>query len=48
MNKFLNDNWKDVLRELGPSMIGAAVQVLELMIHGLIDNVPVNELFQLS
>ncbi|XP_034246888.1 protein takeout-like [Thrips palmi] len=45
LNKFLNDNWRDVLRELGPSMVEAAREVVEAVIKNLINAVPVSDLF---
>lgn len=44
MNRFLNDNWKEVMRELGPSMLEAAREVLEEAIKNLISSVPGDEL----
>lgn len=45
MNTFLNENWRDLLRELGPSMLDAAREVTESVLKNLIASVPVPELF---
>ncbi len=45
MNSFLNENWRDVLRELGPSLLEAAKEVVELAIKTLIASVPASDQF---
>ncbi|XP_026279088.1 protein takeout-like [Frankliniella occidentalis] len=45
MNSFLNENWRDVLRELGPSLVEAAKEVVELAIKTLIASVPIPDMF---
>lgn len=45
MNKFLNENWRDILNELNPSITSALEQILEAIINRIFGKVPYRELY---
>lgn len=45
MNLFLNENWKDILGELKPSISSALEQIFEIIINRIFAKVPYDELF---
>lgn len=45
MNAFLNENWRELIREMGPGMAEATGQVTLLVMQGLTSHVPVSEMF---
>lgn len=45
INVFLNENWRELIREMGPGMAEATGQVVLLVVKGLANHVPVNEMF---
>lgn len=45
MNKFLNENWADILSELKPSISSAFEQIFELIINRIFAKVPYEDLF---
>ncbi|KAK3908413.1 Protein takeout [Frankliniella fusca] len=44
MNVFLNENWRELIREMGPGMAEATGQVVLLVVKGLANHVPINEM----
>lgn len=45
MNQFLNENWRDILNELMPSITSALEQILEQIINRILGKVPYKELY---
>lgn len=45
MNVFLNENWKEVANELGPSLADAIGEVISLIIAQIVDVVPYENIF---
>lgn len=45
MNTFLNENWRDILNELKPSITSALEQILEAIINRIFAKVPYKELY---
>lgn len=45
MNTFLNENWRDILTELKPSITSALEQILEAIVNRIFAKVPYNELY---
>lgn len=45
MNVFLNENWKDVAQELGPSLADAIGDVIRQIIQQIVDVVPYENVF---
>lgn len=45
MNTFLNENWRDILTELKPSITSALEQILEAIINRIFAKVPYKELY---
>ena len=45
MNKFLNDNWKDILPEIKPSINHSYGKVFVKIISSVFSTIPYNELF---
>ncbi|XP_068086535.1 protein takeout [Anabrus simplex] len=44
-NKFLNENWMDVIQELGPPVGEAIAQIISEILSGVLDVVPADEVF---
>jgi hypothetical protein len=45
MNKFLNENWKDLVRELAPPVAEALSQVVQTVLTNIFGLVPYDEAF---
>lgn len=45
MNTFLNENWRDILNELKPSITSALEQILEAIVNRIFAKVPYRELY---
>lgn len=45
MNTFLNDNWRDILNELKPSITSALEQIFEAIVNRIFAKVPYKELY---
>lgn len=45
MNTFLNENWRDILNELKPSITSALEQILEAIVNRIFAKVPHKELY---
>ena len=45
MNIFLNENWRELIKELGPGIAEATGEVVKLVVVGLANHVPVDEMF---
>lgn len=45
MNQFLNDNWKDILREFMPAISASFNGVFKNMMNKVFIGIPYNELF---
>lgn len=45
MNQFLNDNWQDVFREIGPTIADAIEQVIMHLLTNMFDQVPFEHAF---
>lgn len=45
MNKFLNQNWKEIFQELKPSIDKTFADIIEQILNNVLNNVPLNELF---
>lgn len=44
-NNFLNENWKEVSKELGPELVEALAEIVNLILSNVSSLVPFNELF---
>lgn len=45
MNLFLNENWRELLNELGPGLAEATGEVVKLVVQGIANHVPVDDMF---
>lgn len=45
MNTFLNENWRDVLKEFGPAIGETINKVIFTIIHSVTDKIPFEEIF---
>lgn len=45
MNRFLDENWKDVLDELGRPLIKSLTPIFTLIINNIAKDVPYSEIF---
>ncbi|KAL3270457.1 hypothetical protein HHI36_021004 [Cryptolaemus montrouzieri] len=45
LNKFLNENWKDILVELGPGITEAVGGILKSIVGKFLQKTPINEIF---
>lgn len=45
MNKFLNENWEDASREIGPSIAEALSRVIDGILKNICETVPYKDLF---
>lgn len=45
MNLFLNENWRDILNELKPSITSALEQIFEAIVNRIFAKVPYKELY---
>lgn len=45
MNKFLNDNSEDVVKEVGPALAEALTLVVKQILEGITTLVPYNSIF---
>lgn len=45
MNQFLNDNWKDIIKEVGPAVADALGEVFKRTMGSMADLVPYQYLF---
>lgn len=45
MNTFLNENWSDVIKEVGPGISKILESVITSIIKGYLENVPYDEIF---
>lgn len=45
MNTFLNENWKDVLADVGPTIGEAMAQVITIILSNIFQLVPYDEAF---
>uniref|UniRef100_U5ETV6 Putative hemolymph juvenile hormone binding protein n=1 Tax=Corethrella appendiculata TaxID=1370023 RepID=U5ETV6_9DIPT len=45
MNKFLNENWKDILNEVKPSIVTAFAKIFKNLVNNVFETFPYNELF---
>lgn len=45
MNRFLNDNWEDIMKELGPGIGRTFATVHNSVIEAYLETVPFNEIF---
>ena len=44
-NMFLNENWRDILKELGPSFAGALSDIFRNTLTAMADVVPYKNIF---
>lgn len=44
-NKFANDNWEDILREIKPAMANSMAQIYKSILNNLFGNIPYDEMF---
>lgn len=45
MNQFLNDNWRDILKEFTPAISGSFNGVFKKIIDDVFSRIPYNEMF---
>lgn len=45
INRVLNDNWRDVIKELGPGIGRTFGSVVNSMMKGYLESTPYNEIF---
>lgn len=45
MNKFLNENWSDVVKEVGPGISKTLEEIITSIVKGYVENVPYDEVF---
>ncbi|XP_054271246.1 protein takeout-like [Macrosteles quadrilineatus] len=45
MNAFLNENWREVLKEFGPAVIEAINQIIVLITNSIAEKVPYDDIF---
>lgn len=46
LNTFLNENWKDILEELRPSLSETISQIIVSVVSGTFSRIPYNEIFK--
>lgn len=46
MNRFLNENWQDILAELKPSIIDAFTQIFSGIINSVFSRLPYDDIFE--
>jgi len=46
MNRFLNDNWEDILRELKPAVVDAFTTIVTSVINGIFSKVSYDDIFE--
>lgn len=44
-NKFTNDNWSDILREIKPAMELSMGKIFKSILNNLFGNIPYDEMF---
>jgi hypothetical protein len=45
MNEFLDENWRDVYKELSPAVVAAFTEVISAIINGIAGSVPFDVAF---
>lgn len=45
MNTFLNENWRELLKELQPYFEGAVTAIFTSMIQQFFNRIPLNQIF---
>lgn len=46
MNTFINENWREIAKEIGPGVVDAIGEVFKLVLKNICDIVPYNVVFK--
>lgn len=46
MNRFLNENWEDILKELKPAIVDAFAQIFSSIVNSVFSRVSYEEIFE--
>lgn len=45
-NKFVNENWQDIFKEIKPAMASSLAQVYKSILNNVFSNIPYDEMFE--